>query len=215
MKSLKLVLPVLAVVVCCSALGAEATTTPVTVVPEWAVNLVHVILGFAATYGVWCITSLVNLIFGQTWKTGVRADAIAALEHGIQDAEEQLVAELKADTEDGKLTADEIKRAKALAYKCALEVATGPALKLLEQWGSDIAGNLISQLVQGKKTAAANTVVVNASSVDSIQAPPNTNLQTPSSEATSTVRAEVVRPKVVPKPSQEEIDAAIKTLLNR
>lgn len=233
MKLIRYTLPMLAIVLCFGLLGAEAAgeivqltkaattvvavvaapAADVSVIPTWAVSIVTVIAGLMGTYAAFCVAKLINLIFGQKWQDGAKGSAITALQHGIQDAEEELVAELKNDTSDGKLTAAEIQRAKQLAYKRALEVASGPALDLLKQWGIDMAGNLISQLIQGKKTAG-NTVVVNTASVDSIQAPVNTTLQVPVADATAatTAAATVVKAVVNPKPTQEEIESALKVL---
>lgn len=210
-------LAILMLVMAFSAVAADAEVVDLTKssIPQWAVTIISVVAGLAGTYAMWCVSKLINLIFGQKWQEGAKAGAITALQHGIQDAEEEMVAELKNDTSDGKLTQEEVDRAKKLAFKRAMEVATGPALDMLKQWGIDIAGNLISQLIQGKK-AAANTVVVNATNVDSIQAPVNTNLkvdETPPAAATVEATATVVKAVTAPvkhfRPTPEEINQAL------
>ncbi len=164
-----------------SALGAEALGEVVPLKPEvstlptWAVQLLGAGAAAMGIWALWGVKQLVNLIFTQKWQEGAKAGAITALEHGIQEAEEELAAYMKEAAADGKLTREEIDKLKELAFRRAKQIATGPALQLLEQWGMDIAGNLISQLVQGKKQAAP-TVVVNAANVDSINAPTNSNV---------------------------------------
>ncbi len=225
MKLIRNMVVVMFFVLTLSALGAEAAGEVVplktdSVIPTWAVQVLGAIAAAMGTWVLWGVGRLINLLFGQKWQEGAKAGALTALEHGIQDAEEEMAASLKEASADGKLTSDEVARLKALALKRAKEVATGPALQMLEQWGADVAGNWISQLIQSKKKAAP-TIVVNAAKVESIEAPANTKLsvdETPTAAAgaiasATVTRAPVVKPKEFqPKPSFDEVKHALDVL---
>lgn len=97
---------------------------------------------------------LVALISWAAKKTSDKGAAMEALWVAVQLTNAELVDDLKKKAEDGKLTAEEAKAARDLALSKAFEIAKGPALKVLQDWGKPKLEALVHDLVEkvkGKK----------------------------------------------------------------
>lgn len=137
--------------------GAEATTSASdagSAIPTWVtwvVEGVYAALGFVATYFFgWLAKNHAN--------TQAKNDAVEALRVGVTTTYQTLYKEWKSDSEDGKLTEDEKRRLRENAIKVAKDVATGPGLKVLQAYGTDVLHSLVERIVSSQKNAATPEV---------------------------------------------------------
>ena len=84
-------------------------------------------------------------------KIGTDNAAVEAIWIAVHNTQNDFVAWAKAADEDGKLDADEIKKAEQLAIAKAMEIAKGPALDALKAWGEPKIKAIIADLVQKMK----------------------------------------------------------------
>lgn len=85
-------------------------------------------------------------------------DAIEALRVGVDKSQADFVEWRKRAAADGKLTREEIKEAERIALEHAKEIAKGPALELLKNWGTSIISSYIARIIEKKKNPAATPV---------------------------------------------------------
>lgn len=204
----------------CYCFGADAETVDLTksAIPAWVSQAIYLVLSSGVLamggYVTYCGASLLNQIFGKNWEQSQYADAIEALRHGIQVAEEQVRSELMSDTASGNLTLAQVNQLKAHAYTAALAVAEGPGLKLLETWGADQIGTMISRLIQGTKPTVVVTTPITppallvhpTEGVKWLEAPKPTPVT-----IVPTKPAVIVEPPKT-KPTPEEIKTALELL---
>jgi hypothetical protein len=98
-------------------------------------------------------------------ENAARVQAIEALHAGVEHAWNELGANFKAASEDGKFTAEEKKKLRDMAIAKALEVAKGPGKDLLLNWGTEIISAKIRAIVDSRNSAAAITVPLNSSTL--------------------------------------------------
>ena len=115
------------------------------------------VLGEATLLDVF-VTALTGLIaIGLAWlrsylkDKALNTEIMDALWEGISKAEIDLVQQAKKAAEDGKLTVDEIKAARDVAIKHAMDILTGPAKERLLTWGSAKLEATILKLLAGGK----------------------------------------------------------------
>lgn len=90
---------------------------------------------------------LVSKFIRKYAKTDAQNQALDALLEGMSKAQDEVVREAKKAAADGKLTKDEITKAKTVAWEHAKLVAKGPAKKIVLEWGSEKVGSLLKQLL--------------------------------------------------------------------
>lgn len=97
------------------------------------------------------VTILLGLLVKWLRAKGVETQAIDTINNAVQLVHDEFVHELKAAKSDGKLTKEEVDRARELAVNKALELAKGPVKDLLLTWGVEKVKALIGRVVQGGK----------------------------------------------------------------
>lgn len=107
-------------------------------------------LGELITVGVFALLGIVAFVLR---KKLAENKALEALWVAIHNTEDEFVKLAKEADADGKLDAEEIKKAKQMAIDKALAYAKGPALQVLKDWGLPKLEAIITNLVQKKKDA--------------------------------------------------------------
>lgn len=148
---------------CVQALGGEASADPVltqdgTQLPSWLtfifsfefvwkalVTVVGALLAWGAKHGV-----------QKAGEDKAKADAVLALEAGVNQAWEEFVKNAREAAKDGKLTKSEKESARNLAIQHAKAVAAGPGLKMLNTWGRPVLDSLIKKIVNKFKGGKKN-----------------------------------------------------------
>lgn len=152
-----------ALIFCCVGLYAADAATTVTANTESTsvfVTILHyasdaIMGGFLLLFGLGF-----NWLVKKSGENAARVAAIEALHAGVEHAWNELGAEIKAASADGKYTSEEKKKLRDLAIAKALEIAKGSAKDLLLSWGTEIISAKIRAIVDGRNTAAASTVTV-------------------------------------------------------
>lgn len=94
-------------------------------------------------------------LFGLLWKLlrskGIEDQAIDTLRTAVAQVGDDFVVWRKRAAADGKLTKEERTQAVDLAKAKAMELASGPVLRLLLRWGEDKLNGLVTRVVQGEK----------------------------------------------------------------
>jgi len=112
------------------------------------------------------VTMVFKRLLGDWKDKAVYAEALEALQEGIDAAQEDFVVWRKRAAADGKLTAMERRQAMKLAWSHTKDVATGPAGELVLSWGWGRVQSLIKQLLAKRDNGKAKVKVdVNASKV--------------------------------------------------
>lgn len=103
-------------------------------------------------------TTLLTWLFKKALDRGNLADAekaaLAAVEQGVIETYTEYVSALKEARKDGKLTKDEKKAARQMAYDKAMALAKGEGLSLLKVWGTPRVLALIEKIVAARKAKA-------------------------------------------------------------
>jgi len=81
-------------------------------------------------------------------------EALQALLEGMAKAQDEIVREAKKASEDGKLTKDEINKAKDMAWTHAKAVAVGPAKDIVINWTSERVSSYIKQFLAKTKKSS-------------------------------------------------------------
>lgn len=104
------------------------------------------------------VTMVFKRLLGDWKDKAVYAEALEALQEGIDAAQEDFVVWRKRAAADGKLTAMERRQAMKLAWSHTKDVATGPAGELVLSWGWGRVQSLIKQLLakRGKEKINVN-----------------------------------------------------------
>lgn len=79
-------------------------------------------------------------------------EALECIMEGMAKAQDEFVRQAKAASEDRRLSADEVQKAKDIAYTHAVAVAKGPAKDLILDWGKTRVDSLIKQALSNFKT---------------------------------------------------------------
>lgn len=90
-------------------------------------------------------------------------EALQVLLEGMALAQDEVVREAKSISADGKLSKDEITKAREMAISYAKTTATGPAKTIVMSWSSRRAESLIKQLLT--KMKGRPNVIVNSDTV--------------------------------------------------
>jgi hypothetical protein len=82
---------------------------------------------------------------------GLKEEAIEAVSAAVGKTYNEFVREAKAAWEDGKLTDEEKKHARELAYTSAIEIAKGPVKTYLLNHGKDWIMDKVEDIISAKK----------------------------------------------------------------
>jgi len=100
----------------------------------------------------WLFKRFFGYLITKAEENKVLKEAIEALAEGTAAVQDSFIREIKAKSQDNKLTKNEVIEATELAMKHAKSVATGPALEILKTWGIAKASSVIKRiLAKGKK----------------------------------------------------------------
>ena len=105
---------------------------------------------------VWGLVGLaLTWLLGFVWRflsrQGIEQEAVDNVRSAIAQVGDDFVVWRKRAAADGKLTPEERLEARTLAVAKSLEIAKGPALRMLTGWGTTKLNALVSRLVQGGK----------------------------------------------------------------
>ena len=118
---------------------------------ETLVQILGMVVGIAASVVAYAIRKVVNRLLVKMEANDQQKEAIDALLEGMAVAQEALVREAKLAAQDGKLTKEEIEKAKALAIEHAKMVLKGPAKDLFFSWSQSRLDSIIKQLLAKMK----------------------------------------------------------------
>jgi hypothetical protein len=131
-----------------SAAGPAAGST---VIPEW---MQYALTGLGTV-----IAGAILWFFRHLKAKGdlndAKIQAIDAIEVGIHKAEEEMVAKLKAASDDGTLTAEEKKQVRDFAIQQAKMLATESGKAILNAYGKDFLNMIVEKILAKKKATAA------------------------------------------------------------
>ena len=96
-------------------------------------------------------TLLSAYLLKKKYDNTVMIEAIEALEAGVSESEEKLVAWAKRANADNQLTKEERQEAMKIAREVAFRVAKGPVLNLLKSKGETILNAWIKKILERKK----------------------------------------------------------------
>lgn len=133
-------------------IAATSTVAETVVTQGWWVGLMPVIIKVVSTVLLMGLTWLTGKILKKMGNDAATKAALDALAEGMSKAQDAIVREAKKAAADGKLTKEEIAAAKTLAWDHAKAVATGPAKKIVINWGTEKVGSLIKQLLSKWKS---------------------------------------------------------------
>ena len=123
------------------------------------------LIAFILALGTLVLRKFTNWLMEKANAGDVEKEAMQLLLEGMAVAQEEVVREAKAAAVDGKLTKEEITKARDVAINFAKNAATGPAKDIIISWSASRVSSLIKQLLSklaSKKGAANvnNTVAV-------------------------------------------------------
>lgn len=130
-----------------AAAESVSATDTTTVVEKWWIPLIGTIATILAALVTALVKKLVDKLIEKINATEVEKEAIQCVLEGMAVAQEEFVREAKKISSDGKLTKDEIVKAKQMAIDHAVAIAKGPAKDALIKMGSERIGSLIKQLL--------------------------------------------------------------------
>lgn len=120
----------------------QSIDVPTLLVPV-IMTVITTILG-GVTYGV---KRFIDYLIGKMEASDKEVQALNAVMDSIVEIEHTLVADLKAASEDGKLTKDEIDAIEAKVMSSVQSTASGPVLDTITSWGERRLKAIIKQLV--------------------------------------------------------------------
>ena len=97
------------------------------------------------------LTGLLAFVWRLLARVGVETDAVDTLRNAVSLVGDDFVVWRKRANADGKLTAEEREEAKTLAIAKAMQLGTGPVLRVLTKWGTQKLSALITRVVLGEK----------------------------------------------------------------
>ncbi len=121
---------------------------PEVIVSEgWWVGLLPIVIQVLSALLLAGVTWLTGKILKKTGNDAATKVALDALAEGMSKAQDEIVRDAKKAAADGKLSKAEIEAAKSMAWDHAKSVVTGPAKKIVVNWGAEKVGSLIKQLL--------------------------------------------------------------------
>lgn len=109
--------------------------------------LANVLLAFLAA----AASATVHWLRQRRAETDAEKAALAALEAGVTFAHETIALAIKRSRPDGRLTTEERQKLREAALSKAVEVASGPAAKMLASWARPKIDSLIADVVARRK----------------------------------------------------------------
>jgi len=125
----------------------ESSAAMAVMADGWWVPIVGVILTALSTMITYYVKKFISTMLNKIKASEAEREAMQLLLEGMAKAQEEFVREAKKAAADGKLTKDEINRAKDMAIAHAVTIAKGPALDLLKTTSKDRLGSWVKQLL--------------------------------------------------------------------
>jgi hypothetical protein len=116
---------------------------------ELALPTLGVLLASIITLAGNAARKYLNSKIAQIQEQGIEREVIDALLEGISLAQDEFVREAKRSSADGKLTPEEIEKARNLAIQHASTILSGPAKDMFVKWTSTRLASVIRALVKG------------------------------------------------------------------
>lgn len=113
------------------------------VVEGWWIPIVVTVIAAVAVQAIRLIKKGGAWLEKKMGATENEKEMMLNIQEGISFAQDSIVRELKAATDDHKLTSAEIQKVKSVAIKHAMDVAKGPVLALMKEYGTRKLGALL------------------------------------------------------------------------
>ncbi len=149
-------------------LAAESSGIEVPLIPspdpapsEKGTNYLNLILALETTWkiigmiGTVIVGWVFKLIGSKVVKEAADKEVLDVLHESVMATYTEFVQEAKRAARDGKLTSEEIKTARTMAYNKAIASATGTAKPILVAWGKEKAMSVIELIVNKLKKKKA------------------------------------------------------------